>query len=687
MDINKTPPPLPDIDRDKDKDKDSNKENEQPDLTSNGGKSKSSTTQLKNMRKSAISPTHRDAPHPNKLIKLTTNHNLTIVPDPERPITETERMRVDPGDNNVREKGADNTPLDEEENENLKRPHLDPQHRTPSPTNQAQETQERVTKLRKNLEEANKQVKLLTRSNQLSSAKGDEFVIYLITQLAENLIPETSQDSTHTILETIKIVSDKIDKLSQITKSDNLIVQENLDTINRNHNKTRDQTNSQNSHHLPPPLPRTLAQTVANAEPHPPNQGPPNPKPKGKAPTTQEKPPPHPKTAHHPTRLVIQFLPRGIEAKDRQDPKEIVERINNVLLKTQNAQHLRVVAATYNFHNNLIISTRSDQRASDLLKYTEHFVPQLARGYETQVREDKKWFKIQVDGICTSKTLIDGSNDIHNSTDLHEELSVCNPSYARAAKSVVAKPRWMRSREETLGMYRSSAVFAVDDETAAKEIMNDKSLAAFGRHCSLRAYQDRPPITQCRKCWGWNHTENQCKSKTSCRICGEDHHEKDHNKKQCEECNPDDNMEEVNTKVSECAHNYKCTNCANTGDTTPHSHNHTADSRRCPERLRRHGTARSYEKAAERTENPWRVVVPRKKTNTQPRKPRPKPRDRNDEPGPGEPSHTFINSFPNSFANTGDFEDDPSRSLQNSAHARPQPGSWEYTADLNEEWN
>jgi len=116
--------------------------------------------------------------------------------------------------------------------------------------------------------------------------------------------------------------------------------------------------------------------------------------------------------------------------------------VNNILSKTQNAQHLRVVAAMYDFHNNLIISTCSDQHASDLLKYTNHFIPQIDRGYETLVREDKKWFKIQVDGICTSKTLIDGSNDIHNSTDLHEELSVCNPSYSRAAKSVVAKPTY-----------------------------------------------------------------------------------------------------------------------------------------------------------------------------------------------------------------------------------------------------
>ena len=246
----------------------------------------------------------------------------------------------------------------------------------------------------------------------------------------------------------------------------------------------------------------------------------------------------------------------------------------------------------------------------------------------------------------------------------------------------------MRSREETIGMYRSSAVFAVNDKSAAKEIMNNRSLAAFGRHCTLRAYQDRPPITQCRKCWGWNHMDEQCKSNITCRLCGEAHHEKDHTKKQCEECNPDDNMEEVNTEVSECAHNHKCTNCATTDDTNSHNYNHTADSRRCPERLRKYGTARSYEKAAEKTENPWKVVVPKRKTNPRPRKPNQKPRSNNYEPGPGETSFTFVNSYQNTFDNTGDPENDPSRSLQNSAHACTQPGNWDHhIANNMEEWN
>ena len=90
-------------------------------------------------------------------------------------------------------------------------------------------------------------------------------------------------------------------------------------------------------------------------------------------------------------------------------------------------------------------------------------------------------------------------------------------------------------------------------------------------------------------------------------------------------------MSGENPEVSECTHNFKCTNCAIPGESSNLNDNHTADSRRCPERLRKYGTARSYEKIVEKTENPWRIVVPRKKNKPQTRTP--KPKDTHHEPG------------------------------------------------------
>jgi hypothetical protein len=58
-----------------------------------------------------------------------------------------------------------------------------------------------------------------------------------------------------------------------------------------------------------------------------------------------------------------------------------------------------------------------------------------------------------------------------------------------------------------------------------------------------------------------------------------------------------------------CDHNQKCVNCKAAGADKP-SYNHTSDSRRCPVRLSKYGTARGYERKAEQTENPWKVIVP-----------------------------------------------------------------------------
>jgi hypothetical protein len=61
-----------------------------------------------------------------------------------------------------------------------------------------------------------------------------------------------------------------------------------------------------------------------------------------------------------------------------------------------------------------------------------------------------------------------------------------------------------------------------------------------------------------------------------------------------------------------CDHHLKCVNCTATG-TDAILCNHTSDSRRCPARLSKYGTARSYERKAEKTENPWKIVIPAQK--------------------------------------------------------------------------
>jgi len=115
-----------------------------------------------------------------------------------------------------------------------------------------------------------------------------------------------------------------------------------------------------------------------------------------------------PATAHHPCRTVIQFLPDGMREEDCLEPALIVSTINNVLVNSQSlkAKHIKATAAAYNNHSNLIVLTHTDQHTSDLLQYLELFLPLIRQGYETSAIEDKKWFKIQIDGVSQYFSLL-----------------------------------------------------------------------------------------------------------------------------------------------------------------------------------------------------------------------------------------------------------------------------------------
>jgi len=399
-------------------------------------------------------------------------------------------------------------------------------------------------------------------------------------------------------------------------------------------------------------------------------------------------PPSNPNKAHHPTRLIIQFLPdpEGQRAtlEQRMDSLEIVETVNRALAKNTESAHLKIVAASYNHQGNLIVSTRGDQTAAQLTPFIHLFKDEIARGRQIQAREDKRWYKIQADGISTTTTKIDGSRGVHTPESIHVELGACNPAYERAEGKIMLKPRWMRSEDETRRNVRSSVVFAVDCEETAKRILAGRTLAAFGRHCTLRAYQDRPPIAQCKKCWGWDHFAERCKSEQAvCRLCGKGHTEKDHQMTDCHICtklveNGDMAMNE-DGEVGGCEHLLKCVNCKTTG-ADPGSLNHAADSRRCPVRIGKYGTARNYERLAQRTENPWKVVIPKTKPTTakKPKLPKSKGKQKETEL-PGMLDYDAAMNHINMLATNPFAPIDPDTQA---AYSSPMTGEWEvYTME------
>ena len=372
---------------------------------------------------------------------------------------------------------------------------------------------------------------------------------------------------------------------------------------------------AENSSLEPDRPPRSFSNVLKNAN-HPPqiNQYHKSTSTATKAKTT----PSNPNAAHHPSRLIAQFLPTGIPENLRPDPSKIVSELNAAISKKHQSNPVKIVAANFNMQGNLIISTRSDQTANELLRYRDSILPALSIIGNTQhieLREDKKWFKIQIDAVNTSYISIGNERVPLSAEAVHEELLACNPQYANMADSIVSKPRWLRAKEELLTTLRSSLVFATTDEAAARSLLKYRSLAAFGRHCSTRAFQDRPPITQCRNCWRLDHTSHQCKEDQRCRICSGRHDEKEHqhaDPTNCNRCILANELGDTMDTSAEglCPHDIRCVNCLGKENV---EHDHPADARRCPTRLERYGTARENEKRAAKSDNPWLKAKPNNK--------------------------------------------------------------------------
>ena len=141
------------------------------------------------------------------------------------------------------------------------------------------------------------------------------------------------------------------------------------------------------------------------------------------------------------------------------------------------------------------------------------------------------------------------------------------------------------------------------------------SLAAFVRYCPLHAYQDRPPIKQCKNCWGWDHAADSCREQTRCCLCMGDHKEEEHNMDQeCRKCKALEESDGMLVDKTMCTHYLHCTNCSTVSYIT--EKDHTADARRCPVRLEKYGTAQSNEQKALRSDNPWKVISVRKPWKT-----------------------------------------------------------------------
>jgi len=173
-------------------------------------------------------------------------------------------------------------------------------------------------------------------------------------------------------------------------------------------------------------------------------------------------------------------------------------------------------------------------------------------------------------------------------TELENELSAFNPHIRLADR-----PKWIKS-VSTLRIedkVKSSIIVAVEaNDWVSKECNKPHPfLALYGTKCSFRKYVRKDSSTHCERCLQFGHHAVSCRSPSVCKLCGGQHHTKDHH---CQE------LYCTAGKGKSCSHTVRrCPNCEETS--------HFAGDRHCPTRIRaRSPTTAEKGKAPERAHTP-----------------------------------------------------------------------------------
>ncbi|KAG6875128.1 hypothetical protein C0992_005124 [Termitomyces sp. T32_za158] len=286
-----------------------------------------------------------------------------------------------------------------------------------------------------------------------------------------------------------------------------------------------------------------------------------------------------PKDRYHPARLIV--IPHGEKFDTNQlNPRRVVNLINNRLASLNNAKHLCVASAHYNYNQNLVIMLREDQKGEELRQHAGVFVDIFGvLAHTIEMITDDRQYKVRINGVWTGR---DGKNDLNTPEDLLEEIERFNPVMLKV--TLMGKPRWMHAEADLRRKDYSSVVLEFAKEEDAKTVLAARYITMYTNFCEVVHHADRSPVLQCSKCWALGHHVSRCKNLAKCRLCAGSYSETEHRQEEYQqmlEDEPDQEGSEQRNKNTE-----KCANCGG---------NHPATERKCPERIRYQTTARERE--------------------------------------------------------------------------------------------
>lgn len=287
--------------------------------------------------------------------------------------------------------------------------------------------------------------------------------------------------------------------------------------------------------------------------------------------------------AHHPSRLIISIadLPHDFSPPD---PYDLVSDINEELSKGEESKMFTVVSANWNKRRNCIITLRDGQIGRDLIPHIPRIERVFGKHGPVRAQDDARWYKLRLDSVRTRTR--DGTALLSTET-IHADMIRNNPAYA--ATNIVSRPRWLKSPEELAEQDFSSVWFATDNEEAYRTILHQKKvLVVCGRFCKVVPFADRPPVSQCDRCFSLDHSGYKCTAPSVCRLCGSPHHDAMAHASDCLSCN---GMHTDGSSPPPCRHKLNCVNCTR-DDRFKDKAEHSATASGCPLRVEKFGTAK-----------------------------------------------------------------------------------------------
>lgn len=136
------------------------------------------------------------------------------------------------------------------------------------------------------------------------------------------------------------------------------------------------------------------------------------------------------------------------------------------------------------------------------------------------------------------------NNDNVNNINQCREKIFCNNSNIKIVKRYGTKTGY------------GSAIISVDSKIHKKILQNNKVKIGWRNY---RVF-DYINVTRCFNCWGFNHFKDKCTKKERCRICAENHNEKEcqSNVKNCTNCQNINNNSETSCPTDHVATDLNC---------------------------------------------------------------------------------------------------------------------------------